>query len=76
MSVTERRARAPQHGQRVAAARERAGMSQGELAERIGIARASVNRIERGIASPNVAVALSIAHELGESVETLFGGEL
>jgi putative transcriptional regulator len=51
-------------------------MSQGELAERIGIARASVNRIERGIASPNVAVALSIAHELGESVETLFGGEL
>lgn len=74
MSSKETRHRAPERGRKVAAARKRAGMTQGDLAASVGVARASINRIERGDVSPNVTLALAIAHELGESVETLFGG--
>ena len=44
------------------------------LAERVGVGRATIARIEAGSTSPSVAVALAISRELGESVESLFGG--
>ncbi len=75
MSIRQRRARAPEYGRRVAAARARAGFDQAELAELVGVARGSINRIERGLASPNVTVALSIAAALGTTVDDLFGGD-
>jgi transcriptional regulator with XRE-family HTH domain len=65
--------RAPERGHRVAQARKRAGLTQQQLAERVGVGRVAVARIEAATV-PSVAVALRIARELGEPVETLFGG--
>jgi putative transcriptional regulator len=71
----KKRSRAPERGQRVAAARKRAGLSQQALAERIGAGRQSIIRIETGRQVPSVEIALAIAAAVGEPVETLFGGE-
>jgi putative molybdopterin biosynthesis protein len=48
-------------------------MSQVELARRTGISRQALGAIEAGIYQPSVSVALSLARELGETVEHLFG---
>lgn len=60
---------------RLAAARKRADLSQKQLATRAGVARSTIARIELGVHQPSVTVALAIGRELGETVETLFGGE-
>jgi putative transcriptional regulator len=60
---------------RVREARDRAGLSQKALAERAGLATSTVARIELGQHHPSVGVAITIARELGEPVESLFGGE-
>lgn len=62
-------------GRRVAEARRRAGLTQHELAERIGVGRVSIARIENGGQTPSVTVALALARVLGGSVEALFGGD-
>lgn len=62
-------------GETLVRARSRAGLSQNELARRAGISRQALGAIESGLYNPSVAVALSLARELGESVETLFGGD-
>ncbi|MBV8056237.1 MAG: helix-turn-helix domain-containing protein, partial [Deltaproteobacteria bacterium] len=49
------------------------GVSQVELARRTGISRQALGAIEAGIYQPSVSVALSLARELGETVEGLFG---
>jgi putative molybdopterin biosynthesis protein len=49
------------------------GMTQDELARRAGISRQALSAIESGSYQPGVRVALALAHELGESVEALFG---
>jgi len=67
--------RAPERGHRVAQGRRRAGLTQPALAEKVGVSRPTIARIEAGKTSPSVALALAIARELGEPVETLFGGE-
>jgi len=61
-------------GARVAQARETAGHSQSSLAAKLGIGRQSVIRLELGEQTPSVDLALAISRELGESVESLFGG--
>jgi putative transcriptional regulator len=66
--------RAPERGHRVAVARKRAGLSQQQLADRTGVARSTVARIELGVHQPSVTVALAIASTVGEPVEALFGG--
>jgi transcriptional regulator with XRE-family HTH domain len=66
--------RAAERGHPVAAARKRAGLSQQALAERTGLAKSTVARIELGQHRPSVTVALALARELGEPVEALFGG--
>lgn len=55
-------------------ARERRGLSQAELAARVGLSRQALGAIEAGRAVPSVAVALRLARELGVTVEALFGG--
>lgn len=60
---------------RVAESRQRAGLSQPALAKRVGVGRATIARIEAGGVSPRVSIALAIGRELGETVESLFGGE-
>ncbi len=67
--------RAPERGHRVAQARKRAELTQPQLAEKVGVGRATIARIEADKQSPSVALALKIARELGEPVETLFGGD-
>ncbi|HTA32989.1 MAG TPA: helix-turn-helix transcriptional regulator [Solirubrobacteraceae bacterium] len=67
--------RAPERGHRVAVARRRAGLTQPQLAEKVGASRPTIARIETGGHAPSVKIALAIARELGEPVETLFGGE-
>ena len=61
-------------GARVAQARQQKGLSQQALADKIGTARSTVARVEIGVTSPTLDLALAISRELGESVESLFGG--
>src|SRR5215831_4253192 len=53
--------------------RQRRGMSQAELAQRSRISRQALGAIEAGIYQPSVSVALNLARELGETVESLLG---
>lgn len=75
MSVQERRQRALGRGKALAAARRTAGLSQAELALRIGTAKSTIARVESGTMAPSLELALLVARELGESVEQVFGGE-
>jgi len=52
--------------------RLRAGWSQGELGERVGLSRQSVAAIENGSAVPSTEVALRLAVAFGVPVEELF----
>jgi len=74
MPSDQKPTRAPERGHRVAQVRKRAGLTQQQLAERVGVGRVAVARIEAGTV-PSVALALRIARELGRPVEALFGGE-
>lgn len=47
-------------------------MSQGELADRIGVTRQTVNAIEQGKYSPSLEVAFKIARVFGVSLEDVF----
>jgi DNA-binding XRE family transcriptional regulator len=60
-------------GTRLRSARERAGLSQAELAERAEVSRQLVTSAEAGRHAPAVDAALRIARVLGEPVEALFG---
>ncbi len=59
-------------GNRLREAREAAGWTQAELAERIGVSRKTVNTVENGVFVPSTVVALKLAGALGCSVEALF----
>lgn len=59
-------------GTRVRNARIAREITQLELARRAGISRQALGAIESGHYQPSVMVALSLARELGETVETLF----
>ena len=52
--------------------REGAGLSQGELAEGIGVTRQTVNAIEQGKYSPSLEVAFKIARVFGVPLEQVF----
>jgi transcriptional regulator with XRE-family HTH domain len=52
-------------GQQVAHARHKAGISQQQLATRIGTARSTVARVELGISTPTLDLALALSRELG-----------
>jgi DNA-binding XRE family transcriptional regulator len=62
-------------GARVAQARHKAGLSQEQLAKRIGTARSTVARVEIGFTTPTLDLALALSDELGVSVEALFGND-
>src|SRR5690242_6335233 len=59
-------------GDRVRNVRAARGITQLELARRAGISRQALGAIESGLYQPGVVVALSLARELGETVERLF----
>lgn len=60
---------------RLRSARIKAGISQAELAGRVGVSRQALSAIESAVYQPGVSVALKLARELGRSVEELFGEE-
>lgn len=49
-----------------------AGMTQQDLADRVGVTRQTILSIEKGKYTPSVALALCIAQVFDVSVETLF----
>ncbi len=49
-----------------------AGLTQAELARRVGVSRQTVVAMEKGSYNPSVTLALRLARELGATVEELF----
>jgi putative transcriptional regulator len=49
------------------------GMTQQELADRVGVTRQTVNAIEANKYSPSLEVAFRIARVFGASLEKVFG---
>lgn len=52
--------------------RLRLGLSQGELANAVGISRQSINSIERGRYTPSLPLALRFARFFGRATDELF----
>ncbi|EZP77571.1 repressor protein YorfE [Parageobacillus genomosp. 1] len=52
--------------------RNKQGMTQAELARKLGISASYLNRIEKGTKTPSLRLAIRIAHVLGVPVEKLF----
>ncbi len=48
------------------------GLTQEDLADRVGVTRQTILSIEKGKYTPSVALALALAEVFGETVETLF----
>jgi len=54
------------------AARTRLGLTQADLADRVGVTRKTINTVENGVFVPSTVLALRLAKALGEPVEALF----
>lgn len=52
--------------------RRAAGLSQQELADRLGVSRQTVNSIETGRYDPSLPLAIAIARHFGSTVEEVF----
>lgn len=52
--------------------RAEAGFTQAELAERVGVARQTINSVELGKYEPSLGLGMNIARELNARVEDLF----
>ena len=52
--------------------RERMGLTQAALAERVGVSRKTVNTVENGVFIPSTLLALKLAAALQRPVESLF----
>jgi putative transcriptional regulator len=48
------------------------GLTQAELAERVGVSRKTINTVENGVFIPSTVLALKLARALGRPVEALF----
>ncbi|WP_405496090.1 helix-turn-helix domain-containing protein [Nocardia sp. NBC_00511] len=55
--------------------RRRAGLSLDGLAERTGLTKSYLSKIERGLSTPSIAVAIKIAHVLETDVSQLFSDQ-
>lgn len=52
--------------------REQLGLSQGQLAEAMGVSRQTINSIETGRYTPSLPLALALAGHFDRPVETMF----
>ena len=59
----------------IAIVRERAGMTQAQLAARLGVTQGAVSQWEKNVTSPRTAVLLQIADVLGCTVDELLRGD-
>ena len=48
------------------------GLTQAELAEKVGVTRKTVNTVENGVFTPSALLAIKLAAALDVSVEQLF----
>jgi len=48
------------------------GLTQAELAERVGVTRKTVNTVENGVFTPSATLAIKLSQALELSVEQLF----
>jgi putative transcriptional regulator len=62
----------PKLGTRLKEARTEAGLTQAELADRVGVSRKTVNTVENGVFIPSTLLALKLAQALKTKVEALF----
>ena len=62
-------------GERMRVLREDAGLTQGDVADKIGVSRPMVNRIEQGTKVPSLFVAILIADTLNTTVDYLVKGD-
>lgn len=56
-------------------ARAEAGLSQQELAERLGVSRQTINAIEKGDYNPTIRLCIGICMALGRTLDDLFWEE-
>ena len=56
-------------------ARTRAGLSQQELADKLGVSRQTINAIEKGDYNPTIKLCLGICRVLGLTLNDLFWNE-
>jgi transcriptional regulator with XRE-family HTH domain len=59
-------------GQRVAEYRQQAGLTQGKLAEKVGVADETISRLERGAVTPSLERMEQVAAALGIELHELF----
>jgi putative transcriptional regulator len=52
--------------------RTQAGLTQADLAERVGVTRKTINTVENGVFIPSTVLALKLARALSTTVEGLF----
>ena len=52
--------------------RTAAGLTQAELAERVGVSRKTINTVENGVFIPSTLLALKLAAALRKRVEDVF----
>ncbi len=52
--------------------RQALGLTQAELAERVGVSRKTINTVENGVFVPSTILALALAQALDTRVEALF----
>jgi putative transcriptional regulator len=63
----------PEHlANRIKERRTELGLTQAELAERVGVTRKTVNTVENLVFTPSALLAIKLAESLGVSVEQLF----
>lgn len=62
----------PRLRSRLKEVRTAAGLTQAELADRIGVSRKTINTVENGVFTPSTLLALQLAHALETTVEGLF----
>ena len=55
--------------------RTRAGLSQQELADRLGVSRQTINAIEKGDYNPTIKLCIGICRVLGLTLNDLFWDE-
>ena len=59
---------------RVRDLREAAGLSQGQLAEELGVSRQTINSIETERYTPSLPLAFALARFFGKTIEEVFDG--
>ncbi len=57
---------------RIKSERERTGLTQAALAERVGVSRKTINTVENSVFTPSATLAIKLAEALELNVEQLF----